>query len=341
MNKLLSLCFLGILLSACNAQTEPPAAPKLIRGVSFVATRNAITEEIVQPLLNYNANYVAVHPYGFMRDLENPAVIHNSERQWWGERVDGTTATIETFQSKGLKVMLKPQIWIGRGIYTGTIDMPDDSRWDTLEVTYEKFILDYAQVAQNTNAAMFCIGTELESFVAARPEFWNRLIQKIQAIYKGKLTYAGNWDSYKNVPFWDQMDYIGVDAYFPISDQKTPDISSAMEGWRKWMVELSSLSRKHDKKILFAEYGYVSADYAGKEPWLTADETRESNEEAQKHLLQAQYDLVWKQDWFAGGFLWKHHSEYGRRGFEKTFTPQDKLAQKTVSDAYGAMKSKE
>ena len=110
-----------------------------------------------------------------------------------------------------------------------------------------------------------------------------------------------------------------------------------MAGWKKWMDELSTLSRKHNKKILFAEYGYVSADYAGKEPWLTADESRESNEEAQMHLLQAQYDLVWKQDWFAGGFLWKHHSETGRRGFVKRFTPQEKLAQRTVSDAYKSL----
>jgi hypothetical protein len=46
----------------------------------------------------------------------------------------------------------------------------------------------------------FCIGTELESFVTARPIYWQELIQKNKAIYKGKLVYAGNWDSYK-VPF--------------------------------------------------------------------------------------------------------------------------------------------
>jgi len=337
MKFFVSLSLAVTLLISCNAQVEKkeaPELPEMIKGVSFVATRDSITAQVVQPFKDYNASYVAVHPYAFMRDLNNPSVIHNTDRQWWGERISGTKYTIDMFHKSGLKVMLKPQIWIGRGIYTGTMQLPDASRWDTLEVTYEKFIMDYALAAQETNTEIFCIGTELESFVAARPEFWHQLIQKIRAVYKGKLTYAGNWDSYKNEPFWDELDFIGVDAYFPVSDQKTPDLATAIAGWEKWKLELSSLSRKHNKKILFAEYGYVSADYAGKEPWQSADESRAPNEEAQKILLQAQYETIWNEEWFAGGFLWKHHSETSRRGFEKLFTPQGKLAAKTVAEAY-------
>jgi hypothetical protein len=327
-----SLFFAATLLVSCNAQIEKPALK--IKGISFVATRDSITPRVVQPIKDYNANYVAVHPYGFMRDLENPAVIHNNDRQWWGERIAGTKHTINIFHENGLKVMLKPQLWIGRGIYTGTLELANESRWKILETSYEDFIIAHAQAAQETNAEVFCIGTELESFVAARPQYWQELIQKIRAIYKGEITYAGNWDSYKRVPFWDQMDYIGVDAYFPVNNQKNPDLLTTKAGWEKWKTELSSLSRKHHKKILFAEYGYISADYAGKEPWKSADELTASNEEAQKILLQAQYESLWDEDWFAGGFLWKHHAEEGHRGYEKRYTTQGKLAQKAVSDAY-------
>jgi hypothetical protein len=334
MKTLLSLCFAATILISCNAQTEKPVPPEKIKGISFVATRDSITPQVVKPLKDYNANFIAVHPYGFMRDLENPAVIFNNDRQWWGERIAGTKHTIDIFHENGLKVMLKPQLWIGRGIYTGTIELANESQWKILETSYEEFIMAHAQAAQETHTEVFCIGTELESFVTARPIYWQELIQKIKAIYKGKLVYAGNWDSYKRVPFWDQMDFIGVDAYFPVSDQKTPDLLTTKAGWEKWKTELSSLSRKHDKNILFAEYGYVSADYAGKEPWKSADELMESNEEAQKILLQAQYESLWNEDWFAGGFLWKHHAEEGRRGYEKRFTPQGKLAQKAVSEAY-------
>ncbi|AZQ45126.1 glycoside hydrolase [Nonlabens ponticola] len=320
---------MATLTISCTAQT-----PESIDGISFVATRNPIDQTDVQPLLDYNADYAAVIPYGFMRDLSSPEVIYNTDRQWWGETKEGVEKTIELFHTDGLKVMLKPQIWIWRGEYTGNIQLENAQQWKQLEDSYSQYILDYAQVAQDQNVEMLCIATELDSFVDQRRDYWMELIKKIKAIYQGKITYAGNWDSYKNVHFWDQMDYIGVDAYFPLSDQKTPDSTTIANNWKKWKLELSTLSRKHDKQILFAEYGYISADYAGKEPWKNADETREVNNDAQQILLQGMYDNVWNEDWFAGGFLWKHHAEESRRGFAKRFTPQGKPAAQTVAEAY-------
>jgi hypothetical protein len=323
------------LLVSCNAQDDQAVIPSTIKGVSFVAMREAMTSVQAQEVKGYNANFVAVHPYGFMRDVDNPTVMYNSDRQWQGERVDGTRESIEQFHRQGLRVMLKPQIWIGRGMYTGTIQLKTDADWKMLEDSYEKFILAFAQVAQETNTELYCIGTELESFALARPDYWQQLIRKIKEIYKGKLTYAANWDSYSQVPFWTQMDYIGVDAYFPVSDQITPDIATATAGWKQWKMDLSNLSLEYDKKILFTEYGYVSADYAGREPWKNADESRAKNMQAQQNLLQAQYDAVWNEDWHAGGFLWKHHGEKSMRGFGKRFTTQEKPAEKAVREFYG------
>jgi hypothetical protein len=61
------------------------------------------------------------------------------------------------------------------------------------------------------------------------------------------------------------MDFIGVDAYFPVSDQKNSRSSAHKSRLGKVEKQLVRF-RKHDKN-LFAEYGYVSADYAGREPW--------------------------------------------------------------------------
>lgn len=68
--------------------------------------------------------------------------------------------------------MLKPQIWVWRGIFTGSITMDNEAQWEQLERSYEDFILTYAKLAQETQVALFCIGTELEQFVANRPMFW-------------------------------------------------------------------------------------------------------------------------------------------------------------------------
>jgi hypothetical protein len=59
------------------------------------------------------------------------------------------------------------------------------------------------------------------------------LIKKVRAVYSGKLTYAENWDCIDKVLFWDQLDYIGVDAYFPISKKKKQKMKEIRAGWKK------------------------------------------------------------------------------------------------------------
>lgn len=116
--------------------------------------------------------------------------------------------------------MLKPQIWIPKGGFTGNIKMKSEKEWITFESNYEKFILFFAKHAQTTNCELFCIGTEMNSFVIARPKYWSDLILKIRKIYTGKITYAENWDTYATVPFIPSLDYIGIDAYFPLDTEK-------------------------------------------------------------------------------------------------------------------------
>lgn len=330
------LLAIAISISSCgDGQKEPQSTKQMINGITFVATSKPIDSTAIKPLTaKYSANHAAVIPYAMMRDLSNPDIIFDSERQWWGEKTEGASKTIQMMQEQGIDVMLKPQIWIWHGEYTGHIKLDTEEQWQQLETGYERYIMAYAKLAQDTQVSLFCVGTELESFIAARPAYWNNLINKIKAVYKGKLTYASNWDSYALVPFWEQLDYIGVDAYFPMCDLKTPSVTNAAASWEKWKGDLSSLSRKRNKPILFTEYGYISADYAGVEPWKDAQEGHEVNEEAQRILLETMYNEVWHEDWFAGGYLWKHHTEFGRRGLEKQFTTQDKIAEAVVKKQY-------
>ncbi|WP_124981821.1 glycoside hydrolase family 113 [Nonlabens xiamenensis] len=325
----------------CNSQNNSDTSKhhqdkaRKINGITFVATRNPIDDSGIKPLNAYHANYAAIVPYAWMRSLDNPEVIYSVDQGWWGEKPEGVRKTIELMHEQHIEVMLKPQIWIGRGSYTGDIQLKDEASWQVLEKSYTDYILRFAKIAEEKNVGMFCIGTELDSFTRERPQFWLELISQIRAVYSGKLTYAGNWDSYKKIDFWSALDYIGVDAYFPISSEKTPEVDTVNQHWSKWKKELRSLSRKHNKKILFAEYGYISADYAGQEPWKNAGEDRAVNEQAQQILLEGLYNNIWDEEWFAGGFLWKHHAEKSRRrGYEKRFTVQNKLAQSTVSAAY-------
>lgn len=301
-----------------------------------MAAPNEITQTHVDPVVKLHANYAAVMPFGFLRKLTATEVIHNTDRQWFGETRKGAKQYAKLLKKNNINIMVKPQIWVWNGEFTGFIAMESEADWKTFEASYESFILEYASLAQEIDAEMFCIGTELHKFVAARPEFWNALITKVKNIYNGKLTYAENWDSFEKVPFWKQLDFIGIDAYFPLSEDKIPTLESLQKGWQQHKEKIVSLSKKTDRKILFTEYGYRSMEFTGKEPWDASRKGKVLNLKAQEIALQALYNEFWKEEWFAGGFIWKWFHNYEKSGGLKDFyfTPQNKPAEKIVRETY-------
>ena len=327
----LGLLILCLLQFSCMSQVK-----EKINGVSFVASREKVGQQHVDEILNINANHAAVMPFGFIREINSPHIIFDTERQWYGETKNGAKQYIEMLQKNGVKVMLKPQIWIWRGEFTGTLKMQSEEDWRTLENSYEKFMLAYAGLAQDTKVSILCIGTELEQFVKYRPEFWKKLIVKIKEVYKGKLTYAANWDEYPRTTFWEDLDYIGVDAYFPLSEERTPSVAQLKKGWEKHKVKMKTLSIEKGKPILFTEYGYRSMDYTAKKPWLVDRNEEKVNLDGQVNAKKAIFEEFWKEDWFAGGYVWKwfiNHDKAGG-GKDNRFTPQNKPAQLVIRDHY-------
>lgn len=308
----------------------------MVNGVSFVASRQEAQQQHVDPLLEVHANYAAVMPFGFIQTLDNPEVVYNTSRQWFGETIAGARQYIDLLHNNGVKVMLKPQIWIWHGEFTGDLKMHSEADWKQLEASYGKFILDFARLAQEQKVEIFCIGTELEEFVLNRPDYWSGLIGQIKKIYTGKLTYAANWDEYRRVPFWTELDYIGIDGYFPISESQTPTIEEARNGWKLWKTQMRELAGSCENKILFTEFGYRSVDYTGKEPWDSSRGSRPVNLQAQQNTLQALFQELWEEDWFAGGFIWKWFLDHQQVGGEQNnqFTPQNKPAIQVISKQY-------
>ena len=322
--------FIILLFESCTGQVAK------INGVSFVASREPVNKTHIDPVVNVNANYAAVMPFGFVKELSHPEIAYNTNRQWFGETRAGAKQYIDALQKRHIKVMLKPQIWVWKGEFTGYIKMTSEENWGTLEESYSKFILEYAALAEEMKVDIFCIGTELEQFIANRPAYWNNLITEVKSLYKGKLTYAANWDEFKRTPFWGQLDFIGLDAYFPVCDRQTPTIETCLLGWEKHKPVIESFSNKYDKPILFTEFGYRSVDYAAKEPWRSDRSMTQVNLEAQENATKALFETFWNEDWFAGGFIWKWYHNYANSGGENNsrFTPQNKPVEAVVKAQY-------
>jgi len=299
-------------------------------GVSFVAPVRKVDASVFDAVVDANANWVTLMPYSYNED-GGKVLKWDSEWQWWGERVEGNRICIEMAKSKGLQVMVKPHVWLRHGSYTGDMKMDNEADWVLFEQSFEKYILQHAKASEEAKADAFCIGTEWKNFVAERPEFWEQLIAKVRKEFSGKLTYAGNWDAYRYFPHWDKLDYVGVDAYFPLSDAQNPTVEELKEGWQKSIDQLAEVHKQTGKPIIFTEWGYRSMDYVAKEPWETG-KGNTVNQQAQANAYEAMFQTVGQQEWFKGGFVWKWFGQQEKAGGLKNnqFTPQNKPAQKVL-----------
>jgi hypothetical protein len=132
------------------------------------------------------------------------------------------------------------------------------------------------------------------------------------------------------------MDYIGVDAYFPLSDKKSPTVTELEVGWQLHKKEVKRVQQKHNIPVLFTEFGYRSVDFTGKEPWDANRIEGSVNLQAQVNGLQAIHNQFWEEDWFAGGFVWKWFHRHDKVGGESDnrFTPQNKPAEALLRKLY-------
>ena len=300
-----------------------------IKGITVVAPPKPFTGKSLRRLTDIHAEWVAFVPYAFSRSGQ-PNVSFNNERQWWGEKSDGIESSIIAAREEGLKIMLKPQVYIGGG-WVGDMDFDKESDWNAWEKSYEAYIMEFAQIAVKHNVEMFCIGTEYNIAVKKRPNFWKELIKDIKKTYKGQLIYSANWDNYQDVTFWDELDYIGISSYFPLSEAQNPTINLLYKEWKPIKKALKSFAYKQQKKIIFTEYGYLSVDGCAGKTWELEKniKTLTINNQAQCNAYDALWSTFGEEDFWGGGFLWKWFPDnMGHEGyFEKDYTPQEKPAE--------------
>lgn len=319
-------------LSDCFTDSTPK-----IKGFSLTAPPKPFPEDPMPAITAVNGEWIAAIPYAFSPGDE-PKVMHNSEWQWWGEKPIGIRETIRVAKSNQLKVMIKPQIWM-RGNYTGNMNYETDADWNAWFEEYRQYILLYADIAEEEQAEMLCIGTEFKICATKHPDKWRGLIAEIRKRYSGPLVYASNWDEFEEITFWDALDYIGVNAYFPLHDSKTPDVKTLKKSWQKPLQKMKDIACRYDRPIIFTEYGYLSVDGCAHKTWELEKKVNslDINEQAQANALQALMETFWDENWWAGGFMWKWFPNIeNRKEFPKwEYTTQGKQAELVMKTWYG------
>jgi len=310
------------------------------RGMSVFGWRQADMKAI-SPLVKNNVEWVAVIPFFYQQDEQTSKLRMRDSYDTWSRRDSMFIEVIDQLHQRNLRVHFKPHLWMNSG-WRSNINLTSKRHWDSWFDSYRITMLHYARMAQETQVDLFCIGTELKTTIKEQPQKWCDLIAEIKAIYHGKLTYAANWDGdYDVIPFWDELDYIGIQAYFPLTEVENPDLEAIKRGWDEHIQVLESLSRQHDKPILFTEVGYKSEASATIRPWEWGSAFgtlyKQKSDLTQLLAYEALFQKLWHREWFAGIYIWQWdiRSKEEKAAQNINFSPRFKPAENVIAKWFG------
>lgn len=304
------------------------------KGVCWVGTPQPVLQEDVDKLKSIGVTWISQTPFAWQQQVNDTSLFfeQNTQRKpWWGESYEGIATTTRFAKSSGMRTVLKPHIWL-RQSWPGEIVMTNEENWDKWFKQYAKFIMTYAELAQKEQIEILCIGTELQKTIHRKE--WYDLIKNVRSVYKGKLTYAANFNEFENVPFWRELDFIGIQAYFPLTKDPNPTLEDVMKGWQQPLQQIEAVHKKFDKPVIFTELGYKSTADATVEPWEwpSAEHQESISDTIQAIAYEAFFKKCWDKKWMEGVYFWKWYPHGGRRNTAVDFTPQGKPAEGVMKD---------
>lgn len=298
---------------------EDPAAPReLVRGMTISCQTNGRewgTPGFARELDRLSAlgvNWVAIHPY---------ARVHGDGRvtwrRWEASRPPAhVVGPVADARARDVAILVKPHLgyWASPFDWRGAIDFADPAQRARFFDDYHAWIVALAEECRDADA--FAIGTELDRFLEPEDEpRWRALIADVRARTDARLTYAANWGDFERVPFWDALDAIGVQAYFPLADcDARPAEDELHAAWEPWLERLRAVARRTGKPVVFTELGYDAQPRAACEPWVgrpwhgfgrRADRA-EPDRDLQRRCYVVALDVLERERaWLRGAFLWK------------------------------------
>lgn len=241
---------------------------------------------------------------------------------------------IERAHELGLKVMLKPHVDIQDDTWRALIEFEREKDWNDWFSSYTAFITYYAQLAQEHGVEQFCIGCEMTGTIH-RQSNWEDVIDSIRACYEGPLTYAANWyPAYDSVTFWHALDFVGVDAYFGLTESSDPTVGELLDAWEHWIEDLEDFHSRIGKPIVITEIGYRSIDGCNITPWdWWSLGTIDLEEQADCYTAACSTFLF--KDWLEGFYFWSWEVDRIGGVEDDSYTPRAKPAEAILRDWYG------
>jgi hypothetical protein len=313
------------LLCAAPAHADVPQRGFVLTGSTAASYLSFDSDHKLQRMAGDGSNQAAVFTQWFMDGPTSSQIAPDPART---PTDDSILHAMGVAHAAGMAVTLKPQLGIRSGNWIGYAHPAD---LDVFWADYRTMLLHYADLAQQGGASMLVIGTEMAtlSYDDAR---WRSLIAEVRTHFSGELTYAANYDEFQQVPFWDALDYIGIDAYFGLADDADPAPGTdALAGaWsdRGYLARIRAVSERVGRKVLFTEIGYRGTHGTAAHPNIW-NGTQVTDTLAQASAYEAFYRTVSQQPWMAGFYWWEVNAD---SWWVQDYNPMGKQAEQVMID---------
>ncbi|MEM1181656.1 MAG: hypothetical protein AAGM22_25155 [Acidobacteriota bacterium] len=313
---------------------EPRKLPDLPfqRGVSF-AMANGLevgyhapgVDDQLAKLRDLGVYAVSLMPFAYQPNPRAPGLSFLNDSPS-SETDVGAIHAARRARAAGFYVLWKPHIWVSFESWPGDIEMTSEADWASWWRSYRRYVMHHAILARFADADLFSLGVELGKTVHREAE-WRHLIAAVRRLDVSPLTYAGNWaGDYDITPFWDALDVVGIDAYFPLAATAEADDAELRRGARAIVERLAADAERFDRPILMTEVGFAARRGA----WIAPhEEGGELSDEHQRRAWLALLEELGQPSWLRGLYPWK---VFSHSSFEQATGPDFRFLERPAVD---------
>ena len=298
------------------------------------------SEALLDHLVRMGVNWVSITPFGRIWSLRSTFITMDFEAPY-DENREAIQRFVAQAHARGIRVLLIPHLWVwNEQGWRGEIDPGSPEGWAEYQRSYRDFVLAWARDSARFGVDAFSIGVECKSWSGRFGGFWYALIDDVREVYPGLVTYSANWDEAVDVLFWDRLDLIGINAFYPLADHPGASFDEYVAGAERARDQVGELSRVVDIPVLFVEVGYTTRRDAAVEPWLWPDGMSDVqiSEDEQSRALEASMRAFVPEPWFAGLFVWRYYANLDDVSQEAIwgFSPHGKRAEPMLERAFAS-----
>jgi len=298
----------------------------------------AESDALLAYLAEMGVNWISITPFGRLWSLQSTQVLMDFEAPYEENRA-AVARMIAQAHAHGIKVLVIPHLWVETGGWRGEIDPGTPEGWAEYQRSYRAFVTSWARDAAAAGADALSIGVECKSWSGRFPAFWRSFISELRTVFPGLLTYSANWDEVPDVLFWDQLDLVGINAFYPLASHDGASYAEYVEGARHARDLVRDTVSSLDMPVLFVEVGYTTRSNAAVQPWLWPDDMHDVHvdEAEQARALMAVFEVFLPERWFTGFFVWRYYATLDDVSQEAAwgFSPHGKTAEPLLEGVFG------